>query len=250
MSQVNISVDDALLQRTRDEAARSYQGELDATVTAALNYYLRICESRNDLAGQVDHQPGSTQQERIQQVLEARGVSADRLNALAAMLSGLATQSEPQASDIVNFLKPFQEWCAKDPSNLAGASIVSSQAGRGNPGQEQSPPPISYASGWLRAEGGVMTGDLRQWFSDRVSGAAADPFDPARSESLGLTIAVDDKTGLATITLTAHEWGNAQQTLTNLRLSDGLLLARGESVGNQTASALVALSLYTVRAPE
>ena len=67
--------------------------------------------------------------------------------------------------------------------------------------------------------------------------------DQARErKDVGARIDIDPTSGLVTVELTAHAWGDARQTLRSLRLDGELLLGDGGSIGNQTPGALYSLS--------
>ena len=127
-------------------------------------------------------------------------------------------------------------------------TLVTTQPSSGPDGQQRDAV-TSFARGtlWGRAPG--LAGDVQQYFSDRTSGPFAAPFDPARGERLGVQIALDPLSRLVTLELIAHAWGGARQTLTDLRVASGVLVGRGASIGNLTASALYAFSLGTIVVP-
>lgn len=179
------------------------------------------------------------------------------LTVLAAALTTTAglTVASPapppaQGGPVYDHVRHYLDWAVPFSRGLS-VSAVSSQPAAG-PAGAQPFGVVSYADGFLTepsANPNRVEGTLRQYFNDRQHGTAADPFDPARRDSLGLRITADPASQSVTVTLVALSWGGGSQNLTNLRLEDGVLVGDGASVGNQTPSALYAISLGTVVIP-
>jgi hypothetical protein len=109
---------------------------------------------------------------------------------------------------------------------------------------------VSFADGTLHAAGKHnLAGGLSQYFSDRRRGLAAEPFDPTSRDVVGVNITTDDVSRSVTVELIARSWGDARQTLENLRIEDGVLVGDGGSVGGLTPNALYGISLATVTVP-
>lgn len=143
-------------------------------------------------------------------------------------------------------VRPYIDWAARHGG--VSCVLVSTQPASG-PRDDQRDAVVGFARGTLRSPGNNLSGDLVQYFSDRVHGGAPDPFDPARVDVLGVSVTTDDASRSVTVKLTARSWGGARQTLANLRIEDGVLIGDGESVGHVTPSALYCISLATIAIP-
>lgn len=151
--------------------------------------------------------------------------------------------------DPLTYVRNFIDFAARDGGNHVSFVLVTSQpAGGGEPNQR--PAIVSFAEGDLSASNGgrVLSGRARQLFSDRrTAGSWIAPFDENQPDDLGVEITAD--VDAPWITLTAHDWGDARQTLTDLRWQDGVLVASGATIGNQTPSACYVVSLGQNVAP-
>ena len=151
--------------------------------------------------------------------------------------------------DTTKYLQHYVGFANERPgTNQVMVSMVTNQP-HGGAEPDQRVAVASYAFGHLSSDyqGGV-NGRLRQYFSDRrYPDLPRPPFDSNRTDDLGVEIALDGDTGR--ITLVGHSWGGGRHTLTDVQLLDGVLVASGPSVGNQTTSALYVISLGTAVAP-
>ncbi len=130
-----------------------------------------------------------------------------------------------------------------------GCVLISTQAASGAEGMQRDGV-VGYAEGMLNTgAGNNLAGGLTQYFSDRRHGRSAAPFDPARTDLLGVSITADDASRRVTVELIARSWGDARQTLENLRLEDGVLIGDGQGVGHLTPRALYGISLASVTIP-
>jgi hypothetical protein len=144
-------------------------------------------------------------------------------------------------SSATAFVTDLVAWSAQNSSNFVACTVVSSQAVRNNAGSV--PAAVGYSTVLLSPSGtGSIYGTGSQLFNDRRTGTQ--PFNVAQADTLGVRLT--GGTGVApTVTLTALSWGGAQQTLSGLRMEDGVLVGDGQSVGNQVPSALYTLSCST-----
>jgi hypothetical protein len=243
-----VTIEDELAARVREEADRQFSGKLDALVHDALERYLPVqagIQRLQELAG------GSAADEpaRLAQAVAAAGVSTSHLEAVADTLrqaAGLAPGFREPGSP-QQHIEHFIDHAAASDSNAVSCGLVIAQAAAGAEGQ-QADAIVSYARGTLRDSRPGLSGELDQYFSDRT-GPNASHFDPAQSERLGMSAAIDPTSGLVTLELIARAWGDARQQLGNLRMEAGVLVADGASVGNQAASALYLFSLATITIP-
>ncbi len=149
--------------------------------------------------------------------------------------------------DPQTYVRRFIDFANQSSLNHVWFTLVTNQGGTGAEPNQQ-PPIASYALGDLTAVKGRLSGRAKMYFSDRrTPGPVLAPFDENQTDDLGVDIALDGD-GVA-IALTAHDWGDARQTLTNVENRDGVLVATGGSVGNQTPDATYLISLAQVTAP-
>ena len=143
-------------------------------------------------------------------------------------------------------VRHYVDWASR-PDGAVWCVVTTSQPSAGAEGAQRYGI-SSYAEGELRRDGGdALAGELTQYFSDRRQ--ANHPFDPDRSERLAVIVGADASSGQASVELVARAWGDARQTLSNLRVEDGVLVGDGGSVGQQTAAALYSVALGTVVVP-
>ncbi|HEV2781509.1 MAG TPA: hypothetical protein VGX25_19170 [Actinophytocola sp.] len=151
---------------------------------------------------------------------------------------------------VYDHVRHYLDWTVPFSRGLT-ASMVSIQPATGPDGAQTSGI-ASYAEGFLAEPSNSpnkVNGTLSQYFNDRRYSTSSYPFDPARRDSLGLHITADPTTQSVTVTLVALSWGGGSQSLTNLRIEDGVLVGDGASAGGQTPSALYAVSLGTMTIP-
>lgn len=149
--------------------------------------------------------------------------------------------------DPQTYVRRFLDFASRSSLNHVWFTLVTNQGGTGAEPNQQ-PSIASYALGDLIEVKGRLSGQARAYFSDRrTPGPVIAPFDEHQTDTLGVDIALNGD-GVA-ITLTAHDWGDAQQTLTELENRDGVLVATGGSVGNQTPGATYVISLAQATAP-
>ncbi len=146
-----------------------------------------------------------------------------------------------------NYVRHFLNFASRNSLNHVWFTMVTNQGGSGSEPNQQ-PSIASYAFGDLTAVRGRLSGRARMYFSDRrTPGPVVAPFDENRTDDVGVDIALDGD-GVS-VTLTAHDWGDAQQTLTGVENRDGVLVATGSSIGNQTPGATYLISLAQATAP-
>jgi hypothetical protein len=157
--------------------------------------------------------------------------------------------SKEEEMDPNTYLRHYLDFAnARPGTNYVLFSMVTNQAAGGTEPNQQTPI-ASYAEGVLSSDGrGGISGRVRQYFGDRREpGSPPTPFDESRHDDLGVEITADGGTGV--VTLVAHSWGGGRNTLTALHGQDGVLVATGASVGNQTDATLYAISLGQTVAP-
>jgi hypothetical protein len=146
-----------------------------------------------------------------------------------------------------DYVRRYMDSAARDGG--AGCVLASMQPASG-PERDQRDGVVSFARGTLLvANNHSLSGNLSQYFSDRTYRPGSDPFDPSVRDLLGISITVNDSSRSVTVELIARSWGDAHQTLEHLRIEDGVLIGDGQSVGNQTPSALYGISLTSVTIP-
>jgi hypothetical protein len=65
---------------------------------------------------------------------------------------------------------------------------------------------------------------------------------PRRAKCLDSPSELTNSCRSVTVELVARSWGNARQTLENLRIEDGVLIGDGQSVGSLTPTAVYGIS--------
>jgi len=230
------------------EANRSYGGDLEACVAAAVDYYLGVQRTLHQVQDSVPFSPSDTDDQRLARAVAASGqISTTAMTSIADTIyraMGLVpTYRNPDS--VYEFVKRYLEWASKDNCGL-NCVLVTSQPASGPDGEQHSAV-VSYAVGPLRGDGSSVGGRFPQYFSDRkASPNDSAGFDPAQHDDLGVTVSADELLGLVTVELIGYSWGGARTTLSNLRIEDGILVGDGPSVGNQTASALYTINLGKV----
>ncbi|WP_377267604.1 hypothetical protein [Peterkaempfera sp. SMS 1(5)a] len=247
----SVPLPDALLTRINTEAARTFGGDTSALVAAALDSYLATQDTLHTLDDRYPAVPGETAEARLGRAMAAAGVSTDTLRAMGDTLTrvsgGIPGYRQPGTPQ--QHLQTFINWATSNPTaHQVGCVLATIQPAAGAQGAQRDPV-VSYARGFLTAGKKSIAGDLNQYFSDRNPKGSSNPFDPGRLDRTGVSLAIDDLTGLITVELVAHTWGDARQRLRDIHLQDGVLVASGASIGNQTASALYSISLSTVVVP-
>ena len=245
-----VILDDDLGARARAQAGRAYGGRLDLLVADAVSRHLQVEASAHRLHELTAAQPGSSETERIAQAVALDGRSRQQLEAVANILLQVSGH-DPGGRDADSpqeHVRRLLKHVDGSSSRAVTCTLVTTQPSSGPDGQQRDAV-TSFARGTLRGRAPGLAGDVQQYFSDRTSGPFAAPFDPARGERLGVQIALDPLSRLVTLELIAHAWGGARQTLTDLRVASGVLVGRGASIGNLTASALYAFSLGTIVVP-
>jgi hypothetical protein len=252
---ITVSLPPDLEARVLEQANRAHGGDVSALAAAGLAFYLGLVEQQRLLNDRYAGDPGEADEARLARALAAERVSSGTIEAVVRTLSRAAGLVPSLGSDgsaapsPTEYVQRYLAWANATPQvNIVGCVVTSAQPASGDEGVQREAI-TSFAHGHLAASNGMLAGDLRQVFSDRTVGTSADPFDPARPDSVGVNMAIDELTGLITVELVAHTWGDARQTLRNLRIADGVLLGDGESVGNQTPGALYAISLATAVLP-
>lgn len=243
-----IVLDGDLAAAVRAEADLSFGGDAGLLTRRVLEDHLALQRIYQQLAG-----GGTEPQQLARAVAGIPGLSLEGAQAAASLVrQAMGEALQLDEGTPAQHVAELVAFAASGIGHMVGVGIITSQPAGGAPGSQREGI-TSYARGWLTLHGNPpgrgLAGDLDQWFSDRVHGYAAAPFDPDRSERIGVLIAMDETTGLVSAEITAHAWGDARQTLQNLRMDNGVLVGDGASVGNQSASALYALSLSRVVAP-
>lgn len=244
-----VTLGDELATRARGEAERSYAGDVHALVSTALRRHLDVEDAVRRVAASSGD--GATHEARLANALATMGaVSIGDIEAAGVTLAnaaGIASELRRKAP-AYPLVRELLGWIQAAPnSRVLGCAYTSAQGPGGQ--QREHTGIVSYAEGWLRATDTTISGRLRQFFSDRRTGTAANPFDPARHDDLGIQITLEPATESVSIVLIAHSWQDARSVLSNIHVQDGVIVASGPSAGNQTASALYAISLATAIAP-
>lgn len=109
---------------------------------------------------------------------------------------------------------------------------------------------VGYATGVVGNQPGrtTMEGELRHYFSDRVSDNPATiqresyPFNPNATDRTGIRLDVVSPEQLS-ITLTALSWGSGQSTLTVVGCTADVLICTGPGAGAHIPTAMYLLTL-------
>jgi hypothetical protein len=139
------------------------------------------------------------------------------------------------------YIHDLLTWEQQSGKNGVTCTVASNQAVAGDTGT--SPEPAGYSTVDLSAaDASSVAGNGAQIFSDRRDGGQ--PFAVGRADVLGLRLALapDDS---PVVTLQFQSWGGVRQTLSNLRIEDGLLVGDGPAVGGYVDAALYTISCAT-----
>jgi hypothetical protein len=142
-----------------------------------------------------------------------------------------------------NVLQEYLDWVQKKPKGPGSYSLrfvlVSNQSNN----------LVGYTEGSLTLgpirSSGVFKGDGVQYFSDRQWGTPfpSNPFDPKKTDRLGLSIDADD----ARIILTLKSWGNTQIHIDTVQTANGVFYGFGDTA---PIKSLFVLSLKKVFLPD
>lgn len=233
------------------EADRSHAGDVPALISSSVTMFRELTDPLQLLPGPLapSAAPGAADAEVIRQLATRTSVSTESIVRLGdAFLAAAGQVRDARSGAASQYLAPFLAWVAQSPSGRALAvSLTSTQAATGNEGLEATGV-VSVATGFLQGDGNLVRGTLAQVFSDRRTPQNL-PFDPTRTDRLGLEIVGSpDKSGFS-ITLIAESWGGGRQTLRDANVTGGVLTAVGDSVGNVVPVALYTLCLATTTIP-
>ncbi len=242
-------IDDQLLSRCQADADRDYGGDVRTMIAAGLNFYLSMQDANHAVLDMAPPQPGETEEDRLLRVVNAAGVSRSTLLGMAGTLQRVAGGPVGDLAAAPTYVKSYVDYVRADPVGRAvGCTLVSTQGGAGDAGAQRGAP-VGFATGFLYGQntGTTITGSLAEYFSDRTANGA--PFNPAQQDQIRVDITLDEFMGNATVEVISETWGDARQTLGDLRIEEGVLVASGANVGNQGPTAHYALSLYTTTIP-